>query len=181
MKLSDEQKAERARARMLGKARELSVGTYMTRFTAPDFQRMIRAEAAADPKPYAVCVVQGEMRDVKRSVSECACVTCGKVRPWKVDKHSGKEGIDCGHFVPRQHTGAILDEKNVAPQCQYCNGPLGGNFAMFMLWMQSERAEHIDRLLAWKHTTCPFPMLWEQVDLRIGYRKRYARAVEVMG
>ena len=76
MKLTPEEKAERARQRMLDKARQYSLGTY-ARQAAAIFQRMIRAEAAALPKGLTPAIVDGQVRDVFRKVGQCVCVTCG--------------------------------------------------------------------------------------------------------
>ncbi len=35
--------------------------------------------------------------------------------------------MDCGHFIPRQHSGVKYHEKNNHAQCKPCNGFEGGN------------------------------------------------------
>lgn len=42
------------------------------------------------------------------------CVSCGKVIDWK--------SLQAGHFIPKSH-GLVyyFHEKNVHPQCEYCN------------------------------------------------------------
>lgn len=51
----------------------------------------------------------------------CTCITCGKKHLWD----SGK--IHAGHFVSRRYIITRYDEKNVYPQCAYCNNWLQGN------------------------------------------------------
>lgn len=56
-----------------------------------------------------------------------ACVTCGKIKPINE--------MTVGHFIKRQFTGTRYDERNVFPQCRYCNNFLQGNdhkFAEFL-------------------------------------------------
>ena len=50
-----------------------------------------------------------------RPYEECAlCVSCGKLDEWKK--------LQAGHFIPKSH-GLVyyFHEKNVHPQCDYCN------------------------------------------------------------
>jgi len=49
---------------------------------------------------------------------ECSCITCNKKFHYK--------DIDAGHFVSRRHILTRYDEKNVFPQCKYCNRFLNG-------------------------------------------------------
>jgi len=44
----------------------------------------------------------------------CECFTCGKKSKWN-------EGVDAGHFMSRKHYSTRWDERNVKPQCKYCN------------------------------------------------------------
>lgn len=43
----------------------------------------------------------------------CRCCTCGKIQHWK--------DMDAGHFVGRERKTTRWDERNVHPQCRYCN------------------------------------------------------------
>jgi len=42
-----------------------------------------------------------------------SCVTCQKIMPWKES--------DAGHYIGRRHKATRWEEKNVHPQCTYCN------------------------------------------------------------
>jgi|TARA_R100001460_G_scaffold81690_2_gene122584 hypothetical protein len=55
----------------------------------------------------------------------CTCITCGKKAKWD----SGQ--IHAGHFVSRRFLVTRFDERNVYPQCAYCNNWLAGNQYMF--------------------------------------------------
>ncbi|MAN64042.1 MAG: recombinase [Parvibaculum sp.] len=55
----------------------------------------------------------------------CTCITCGKKHIWD----SGQ--IHAGHFVSRRFLVTRFDERNVYPQCAYCNNWLAGNQYMF--------------------------------------------------
>ena len=80
---------------MIAKAKEYQIGTYVTKFVSKEFQRMIRAEAAAKPEGFEWAVVDGELKEVFRRLGQCVCVTCGKVQPW-----SGNiGGMHTGHFL----------------------------------------------------------------------------------
>lgn len=56
------------------------------------------------------------------------CASCGKREHWK--------DMDAGHFVSRNHYTLRWDERNVWPQCKYCNRFRNGNideYAIFMI------------------------------------------------
>jgi hypothetical protein len=58
----------------------------------------------------------------------CFCVTCGKVFKW--------QEIQAGHYISRSKTMILFDERNVHPQCAYCNGVMHGEpvrYHQFML------------------------------------------------
>lgn len=175
MPLSPEEKARRHRQRLLDKAAEFQTSTYLARFVAPDFQRMIRAEFGALPDGFAKAVVKSETTEVPRYVGECVCVTCGKALAWD----SGYGGMHTGHFVPSRRNSIVLDEHNVAPQCFACNVHGKGRPAEFQLWMSEVRPDQIDRLTALKTVSRSFRRD-ELVDLRIGYLRRIKAAVEQM-
>jgi hypothetical protein len=58
----------------------------------------------------------------------CTCITCGRMKHWKE--------VDAGHYRRREHQSTRFDEKNVHPQCRYCNFYRGG--------AEAEHREYID-------------------------------------
>jgi len=176
MALTPEEKASRARDRMLAKAKELQTTTYIRRFVAPTFQRMIRAEAAADRRRYITAVVDGEIRQVERDIGQCACVTCGKVLRWD----GGIKGMHTGHFLPSRRNSILFVEENCAPQCSYCNYYLSGAPQKFRTWMLRVRGQDvIERLERLKTESVSFTRE-ELVDMRIAYAARLQAAEERM-
>lgn len=172
MPLTPEQKAARARERMLEKAKEFSTGTYISRFVAPLFQKMIRAEAGADHRQYVTAVVDGKIRQVERKLGQCVCVTCGKVQRWD----SGIKGAHTGHFLASRRNSILFEESNVAPQCASCNYYRSGAPQEFRLWMRMVRGpEAIERLERLKTESRSFDRE-ELVDMRIAYAARLADA-----
>lgn len=174
--LTAEEKAERARQRMIEKANEMSTSTYSRKFVAPVFQKMIRAEAAAQPAGWERVIAGGRLMKVHRCVGQCVCVTCGKVSPWKTPNGT----MEAGHFLPGRTFAILYEEDNVAPQCAYCNKHLHGAPDRFRLWMSEVRGEDtIDRLTRLKATTRQFSRE-ELVDMRIAYQVRLKAAEERM-
>lgn len=55
------------------------------------------------------------------------CVTCGRSGHWK--------DMQAGHYISRQYNMTLFDERNVHPQCPYCNGPLKGNIPAYQDFM----------------------------------------------
>ena len=161
------------RDRMINTARKYSIGTYVNRFVAPEFQRMIRAEAGAQPDGNNVmAVVNGRLEYVYRRRGECVCVTCGSVKPWS----GGLGGMHTGHFVSSRRHSILLEEDNVAPQCSSCNRYHDGMPQQFRLWMEHVRGvEVVERLEALKRTTRKFTRD-ELVDMRIEYKRRLKEA-----
>ena len=172
MPLTTEERAERARNRMLEKAREFQTGTYLSRFVSPTFQKMVRAEAGADPRQFVTAIVHGEIRQVERSLGYCACVTCGKVLRWD----SGIKGLHTGHFLASRRNSILLEELNCAPQCSSCNFYRSGAPQEFRKWMYAVRGQStIERLEKLKTESVSFGR--EQlVDMRIQYAARLAAA-----
>lgn len=176
-KLSEAEKAERARQRMLDSAKAYSTGTYIRKFVAPLFQRMIRSEAGADTRPYVTAVVDGEIRQVPRRVGQVVCVTCGKVEAWS----SGLGGMHTGHFVGSRSNSIIFEGDNVAPQCSRCNVYNHGEAAKFRQWMDAVRGrEVVDRLQRLRNESRSFTRD-ELVDMLIGFRSRLKAAERKMG
>ncbi len=164
--------AELARQRMLDKAKEYSTGTYVARFVAPVFQRMIRTEAAALPAGLTTAIIKGQLTEVFRHVGQCVCVTCGVVKAW----NSGLGGMHTGHFLASRRNSILFDESNVAPQCSRCNRYESGKPQHFRLWMEDIRgSEEIERLEHLRNTIRKFT-LDELVDMRIKYQTRFKAA-----
>ena len=162
--------------RLLRTAKQYSIGTYVNKFVAPDFQRMIRAEAGAKPSGYYIAIVDGLDCYVHRNVGQCVCVTCGKVLPWS----SGLGGMHTGHFLASRTYSILFEEDNVAPQCSGCNRFRNGEPQKFRLWMESVRgAETIERLERLKATSRPFTRE-ELVEMLIGFRARLKAAEQSM-
>ena len=176
MALTEDEKADRARQRMIDKARELIPNTYLRKTVSPIFQRMIRAEFAAIRKPFAQAIVKGQLRDVRRDVGQCVCVTCGKVTEWD----AGIKHMHTGHFIASRRNSILLEEDNVAPQCSSCNYYQSGVQHHFRLWMEAMRGpEVIERLEKLKTQSVKFTH--EQlVDLRIQYQARLKAAQATM-
>ena len=176
MALPPAEKTRRARERLLNVARQYTVGTYVRKFVAPIFQRMIRAEAAVEPSGFTPAVVEGEVRDSFRPRGYCVCVTCGNAHPWTT--HAGL--IQTGHFLGSRCNSILFEEDNVAPQCVRCNGFESGAPQRFRAWMLAVRGEEVvERLEALKRTTREFTRD-ELVDMRIEYAARLKAAEERM-
>ncbi len=179
MAMTAEEKASRARQRMIEKAREVSPATYARRSVAQVFQKMVRAESAALPEGMTPAVVDGRIERVFRLVGQCVCVTCGKVGPWK-GNYIGGGDIETGHFVASRRASVLLEAHNAHAQCKHCNRHLGGNQANYELWMQYVYGPgEPDRLRQLKHTTRKFTHE-ELVDLKIEYSRRLKAAKERM-
>jgi len=67
----------------------------------------------------------------------CTCVTCGK------QAYFEKDQIDAGHFMSRRYMSVRYDERNVHPQCRYCNRMLAGNIYKYSLFLGSELANDL--------------------------------------
>lgn len=176
MQLSHEEKATRHRDRLIGKAAEFQTGTYVRKFVAPLFQRMVRAEFGADPRQFVTAVVGGEIQQVARFVGECVCVTCGKVDAW----NSGIRGMHTGHFIASRRNSILLEEDNTAPQCSFCNYYQSGNQGAFRKWMLAVRGvETVERLERLKTQSVSFDRE-QMVDMRIEYTARLKAAEAAM-
>lgn len=179
MPISPDEKAERARTRMLEKAKAYQASTYCRKFVAPIFQKMIRAESAACPLPFALAIVEGELRDVARDLGQCVCVTCGKVAPWKGNSIGGGL-IETGHFIASRRNSILFEELNTNPQCVICNRHRSGEQQLYRKWMIKVRGlETVERLERLKTQSVSFG-LEELVDMRIHYAARLKAAEERM-
>ncbi len=176
--LTNEEKGERKRQRMIDKAKEFTLGTY-SRKVAAVFQQMIRAEAAAQPEGAVPAVVDGQVTEVFRRVGQCVCVTCGRVQSWKggVARYGG---MHTGHFLGSRCNSILFEEANVAPQCVECNIFQGGAPQDFRLWMLSTTGKGtIERLERLKQQTVSFTR--EQlVDMKLEFYARLKAAEQRM-
>ncbi|MGH9931006.1 MAG: recombination protein NinG [Pyrinomonadaceae bacterium] len=173
-----EEKAERARQRMIETARQFQIGTYSRKFVANVLQLMIRAEAAKAEGEFPA-MVDGVFRGVACRPGECVCVTCGFVGPWK-GKSIGGGSIESGHFLASRRASILFEESNVHPQCVHCNRHLNGNHGLYEAWMRHAYGQdEIDRLQYLKAQTVSFTRE-ELVDMRIGYAARLKAAEESM-
>lgn len=157
----------------------MSTGTtkYKTKFVAPLFQRMIRAEYGALPAGYSMACVKGNITGIWRMVGHCVCVTCGRICPW--ESGGGESQLHCGHFLAGR--GSILFEEDcVAPQCAGCNRHHGGRPLEFRAWMEAVRGlETIERLEVAKHK--PLSRTRDElVDMRMEFNRRLKAAIEKM-
>ena len=179
MKLTPEQKAQKARERMLEVAKQYSTGTYSRKYVAPAFQSMIRAEAAAMPEGLTLAIIACEVGHGFRRVGQCVCITCGKVAPWKGNSIGGGE-IETGHFLASRCNSILFEEDNTAPQCVICNRHRGGEQQLYRKWMMTVRGQDvIERLERLKATSRTFTRE-ELVDMRIVYRARLDAAIRKM-
>lgn len=174
-KLSDQERAERSRQRDLRTAKSKGATGYKNQIVAPLFQRMIRAEFGADPRPYVTAVVLGKIKQVHRDIGEVACVTCGDVYDW-TDPY---KRINTGHFMGRGNP-VLFDPYNVAPQCVVCNAHNYGQRDLFRIWVAFVHgAEHVERLERLKNETRQFTE-HELVDLAIAFRARLKAAEQLI-
>lgn len=164
------------RERMLKTAKRHQSSTYARKFVAPIFQRMIRAEFAADPSPTAPAVIGCEVEDVPRRMGQCVCVTCGSVQRW----NSGVTGIHTGHFLASRRNSILFAEDNVAPQCSTCNTFRSGDPQAFRRWMLHVRGEDIVTHLEYLKTQSVSFSRAELVDMRLNYTDRLKAAEERM-
>lgn len=174
MPLTTEEKAARARERMIANAKAYKADTYSRRTVAPVFQKMIRAEFAADSRWDVPAVVDDGIRQVRRHVGQCVCVTCGRVARW--DSHD----MQTGHFVASRRNSILFEETNVAPQCSHCNGYMSGAPLAYLRWMEFVHGrEAVDRLRRLKTESRKFGHE-ELVDMRIAYAARLEAALQHM-
>lgn len=175
-KLTEFEKAHNAWLRKVEKADEMSTATYSRKFVAPVFQKMIRAEAGALDACWTIAIVNGGIEDVIRTVGQCVCVTCGKVRPWSDSRGS----MQTGHFLPSRRFAILFEEDNVAPQCVSCNKYRGGALEDYTVWMAAVRGtDTIDRLRRLKETSVQFTSEG-LVDMRLAYEIRLKAAIARM-
>ena len=62
----------------------------------------------------------------------CECYTCKKSLPWKQ--------MQAGHYIKRSHLFLRWDaDRNIRPQCEYCNCNKNGNLAIFAQTLEKEK------------------------------------------
>lgn len=163
------------RNRMIAKAKEYQISTYVSRFVAPVFQTMVRAEAGVgDARVPAV--VRGEVMLIWKANGECVCVTCGKRASWQ----SGLGGMHTGHFLGGRRLSILLEEDNCAPQCCKCNVYESGAADRFHLWMLAVRGEDVIQKLTRLKASTRSCTREELVDLRISFQTRLDNAMKRM-
>jgi hypothetical protein len=176
MPLSHDEKAQRKRKQLIENSRIYSATTYCRKNVAPLFQRMIRAEAAAQPEGMTLAVVDGKLLKMFRCVGQVVCITCGKVDAWD----SGIKGMHTGHFIGSRRNSILMESNNVAPQCSGCNFCNHGMPVEFRIWMQKVRGKKvIQELENLKRQSVTF-IRDDLVDMRIEFAKRLKAAVESM-
>lgn len=175
MPLTPEEKARRARDRMIETSKQYQTSTYCRKFVAPVFQKMIRAEFAAMPAGKEPAIVDGNLALVDRNVGQVVCVTCGKVCRWNDHKT-----VNTGHFLAGRSNSILFVEANVAPQCTRCNLHLSGNQNNYRRWMIEVRGEDVvDQLEKLKLMSVPF-LREELVEWRIMFSERLKVAENLM-
>ena len=158
-------KEARARQKTIDEWKAFSPQTCRAK-TAKVFQRMTKAEAAAEHYGWWPAVVDGKLDEVYRCVGECVCITCGKVGDWNV------KGFHCGHWIGRVHASTLLESDNVAVQCASCNEHNHGRLREYTMWMEAVRGINVmERLQVLKHQPVTFSRE-DLVDLRISFRDR---------
>lgn len=172
--MTPEEKAERARQRMIEKSKEVSCGTYLQNFVATRFQKVVKAEAGAMPDGVAVAVFRDAIVGIQRYVGEVVCVTCGKVTAWDA------RDMNAGHFIGSRRNSILLEESNCAPQCVHCNQYQSGNPQAYRMWMEAVHGVEIIEMLQRLKTQSVTWDREQQVDMRIEYDRRLRVAIETM-
>lgn len=172
---TDEEKATAKRLKMIEYSKCFSIQTHKNK-VAKVFQQMIRAEDAANPHPFRTAVVNGKLQEVKRSVGQCVCITCGAIHAWK-----GSNKLDTGHFIGGRRPSLVFDEANVAPQCKYCNQYMNGHGSHYLLWMEHVRGPEVIQILKDKHHQGTNKFTHEDlVDLQIEFTRRLKAAGSIL-
>lgn len=91
----------------------------------------------------------------------CKCVTCGKIDQWSK--------MQAGHAIGGRTNAILFHEKIVHVQCPGCNGPKGGNYQVYSLFMiDTYGREEFERLINLKNTILKL----SEIDL-IGIARTY--------
>jgi hypothetical protein len=95
----------------------------------------------------------------------CVCYTCGKRIPINE--------TDAGHYVSRICGYLRYSEKNVFPQCKFCNRFKEGNKDEFtMKLIKDFGVEHLEYLNMWKHKAPQTANRNDLVDIIFTYRDK---------
>jgi len=106
------------------------------------------------------------------------CVTCGGIHHWKE--------MDAGHCINRKFEITRFDERNVHPQCRYCNRFCEGNVTEYTLYLEGqygteavEEMAKISHIIGFRWTIDDLQMILDEVRRRLkiikaGKRERWA-------
>jgi len=99
---------------------------------------------------------------VRRSNSNldgfCYCVTCGKAFHWKK--------LDAGHCIGGHKNYNFFDERNIHPQCTYCNRFMHGNLVpYFEFMMETYGKTIIDELREYREVIFTVDYLEEMIEV----------------
>lgn len=166
---------------MAGAAAQVTPQKYRNGYVAPIFQRMIRAEAGAEPAGRTYAIVDQWGMYVWREVGQVVCVTCGLVGPWSSGGADNISGMHTGHFLSQRRNSIIFEEDNVAPQCCGCNFHHNNDAPQtFRVWMVATRgSEVVKRLQRLKNTTVSFA-IEDLVRMRIKFSDRLKAAEKII-
>lgn len=165
------------RCEELNLAASKGTAKYRNNFVSPTFQKMVRAESAAEPSGTVMAVSNGIVRPVHRMVGEVVCVTCGSVGPWIGG--AGRKQMQGGHFCSRKDQSVLYHELNVAVQCSGCNQPPGSPNE-FRQWMTAVRGTSTIEMLE-KLARESFAFSRDElVDKRLEYLLRINAAIARM-
>lgn len=106
------------------------------------------------------------------------CVTCGAIRP--CSKMNG------GHFIPRSCMPFRWDEKNVHPQCPYCNLYMNGAYIAYSQWFikqygQEEFDRYVDKFKLWRSGQIPAYKMSELREIYNEWLKEGRKLEEKVG
>lgn len=148
---------------------------YRTRFVAPVFQEMIRAESGARECDEPYVNADGQLVSVYSPLGAVVCVTCGKLGPWK-GEYFGGGTHDAGHFLAGRDASIVFEETGVNCQCKADNDSGSGSQGRYEIWMRHVHGQdEIDRLRRLQNVARQFT-LDELVILLIGYKDRLKSA-----
>lgn len=78
--------------------------------------------------------------------------------------------MEGGHFTPGRNAGALLDERNVHPQCNWCNEKRSGNGTKYTEYMQKRYGQDVvDELHFLSHKGREWS-LEELLELRVKWK-----------
>lgn len=94
----------------------------------------------------------------------CACITCKKI--------NDIEHTDAGHYISRKIKATRWDERNVWPQCRYCNRFLEGQKHLFRAALVEKLGQdEVEKLEADSRATVKLDRSW-LIDRIKFYRAR---------